>query len=533
MTERVLVVDDDPDFRRFAELAVARLGYETRSCGSADEALAILAAEAYDAVLVDVFLVGASGIELCSRIAERWENLPVVVMTAQGTLETAVDAIRAGAYDFVTKPPSPEALRIALERATAHRRMKDEVLRLRRAVKETTAFEEIIGASAAMKRVFDLVDRAADSDVSVLITGESGTGKELVARALHRRSPRAQKPFVALSCAAVPEQLLESELFGYVKGAFTDARTPRAGLLAQAAGGTLFLDEIGDMSLSLQPKLLRALQERRFRPVGGNDEASFDARIVTATNRDLESGVEDRTFRQDLYFRINVVRIHLPPLRARGNDVLLIAQTLLERYASVSGRNVTGLTKSAARASPRVPLARQRARALRTASSARSPSRATSSSRSTTSRTASATISAVKSGRPAPTSGRWTSSRSRTSSGATSSACSTRSAETRRSRRRCSASIARRSTASSNATKRSATKRRAHPPSRPPPTAPPNKLTDLVVQSLGRDGVAARARSKTGFAARSASSQVPPSPRFMRVRTSSRTAATALRSRRP
>jgi DNA-binding NtrC family response regulator len=348
MTDRVLVVDDDPDFRRFAELAVSRLGYETKSCGNADEALALLASEPYDVVLVDVFLVGASGIELCSRIAERWENLPVVVMTAQGTLETAVDAIRAGAYDFVTKPPQPEALRIALERASAHRRMKDEVLRLRRAVKETVAFEEIVGASAAMKRVFDLVERAADTDVSVLITGESGTGKELVARALHRRSARAPKPFVALSCAAVPEHLLESELFGYVKGAFTDARTPRAGLLAQAAGGTLFLDEIGDMSLALQPKLLRALQERAFRPVGGNEEISFDARIITATNRDLEKSVEDRSFRQDLYFRINVVRIHLPPLRARGNDVLLIAQTLLERYASLSGRKVSGLTKSAA-----------------------------------------------------------------------------------------------------------------------------------------------------------------------------------------
>jgi len=348
MTDRLLVVDDDPDFRRFAELAVSRLGYEARACGGADEALAILAAEAFDVVLVDVHLQGASGIDLCSRIAERWENLPVVVMTAQGTLETAVGAIRAGAYDFVTKPIEPEALRIALERAVAHRRMKDEVLRLRRVVKEQAAFEEIIGASTAMKRVFDLVDRAAASDVSVLITGESGTGKELVARALHRRSPRTSRPFVALSCAAMPEHLLESELFGYVKGAFTDARAPRAGLLAQAAGGTLFLDEIGDMSLALQPKLLRALQERKFRPVGANEEIPFDARIITATNRDLESSVEERSFRQDLYFRINVVRVHLPPLRARGNDVLLIAQMLLERYAQVGGRKVTGLTQAAA-----------------------------------------------------------------------------------------------------------------------------------------------------------------------------------------
>jgi two-component system, NtrC family, response regulator AtoC len=348
MTDRILLVDDDPDFRRFAELTLQKLGYDGRACSSADEALAILTEGEFDVVLVDVHLVGASGIDLCSRIAERWENLPVVVMTAQGTLETAVAAIRAGAYDFVVKPLDVDALRLSLERAIKHRRMKDEVLRLRRAVKENVAFEEIVGVSAAMKRVFDLVERAADAEASVLITGESGTGKELVARALHRRSPRASRPFVALSCAAMPEHLLESELFGYAKGAFTDARAPRAGLLSQAAGGTLFLDEIGDMSLTLQPKVLRALQERTYRPVGANDEIPFDARIIAATNRELEKAVEDRTFRQDLYFRINVVRIHLPPLRARGNDVLLIAQTLLERYAQVSGRKVTGLTKAAA-----------------------------------------------------------------------------------------------------------------------------------------------------------------------------------------
>jgi two-component system response regulator AtoC len=348
VSQRALVVDDDPDFRRFAELALQRQGYEARSCGTADEALAILAEGEFDVALADVHLPGTSGIDLCSRIAERWENLPVVVMTAQGTLETAVAAIRAGAYDFVTKPLDLDALRIALERAITHRRIKDEVLRLRRVVKEQIAFEEIVGASAAMKRVFDLVERAADAEASVLITGESGTGKELVARALHRRSPRSAHPFVALSCAAMPENLLESELFGYAKGAFTDARASHAGLLAQAAGGTLFLDEIGDMSLTLQPKVLRALQERTFRPVGANEEIPFDARIIAATNRELEKAVEDRTFRQDLYFRINVVRIHLPPLRARGNDVLLIAQTLLERYAQVSGRKVTGLTKAAA-----------------------------------------------------------------------------------------------------------------------------------------------------------------------------------------
>ncbi len=348
MPDRVLVVDDDPDFRRFAEVSVTQCGFIAHSRGTAEQALEALTSEDYDVVLADVHLGGASGIELCARIAERWENLPVVVMTAQGTLATAIAAMRAGAYDFVTKPPDRDALRIALGRATRHHRVSEEVQRLRRVIAETSTFEEIVGQSTAMKRVFELIARAADAEASVLITGESGTGKELVARALHRRSPRSSRPFVALSCAAVPETLLETELFGHVKGAFTDARNPRSGLLAQAAGGTMFLDEIGDMSPALQPKLLRALQERRVRPVGGTDEVPFDARIIAATNRDLEEAVADKTFREDLYFRINVVRIHLPPLRARGGDVLLIAQTLLQRYATASGRNVRGISRAAA-----------------------------------------------------------------------------------------------------------------------------------------------------------------------------------------
>ncbi len=348
MMNRALLVDDDPDFVRFAAMTLQRFGYESRASSTAEEALAALAEDDFDVVLADVHLAGASGIELCRRVAERWENLPVVVMTAQSTVETAIAAIRAGAYDFVMKPAPPDTLQVALDRAVKHHQISDEVRRLRRVVRETKTFEDIIGASAAMKRVFDLVDRAAESEASVLITGESGTGKELVARALHRRSPRAKRPFIPISCAAMPETLLESELFGHVKGAFTDARAPRSGLLAQAAGGTLFLDEIGDMPLTLQPKLLRALQERTYRPVGGNEEIPFDVRILAATNRDLEEAVEEQTFRKDVYFRLNVVRVHLPPLRARGNDVLLIAQALLERHAALSGRAVHGISSAVA-----------------------------------------------------------------------------------------------------------------------------------------------------------------------------------------
>jgi len=330
--ERVLIIDDDPDFCRFAELAVRSCGFAAASTTNAEACLETLAREEFGVVLADVHLDGASGIDLCARIAERWENIPVVVMTARGTLETAIAAIRAGAYDFVTKPLDRAALERTLERAWRHQRLSHEIRRAERFVAEP-GFEKIVGESDAMKRVLEIVARVAPLEAPILITGESGTGKELVARAIHEHSERSG-PFVALSCAAVPENLLESELFGHARGAFTDARAARIGLLAQASGGTLFLDEIGDMSLALQPKLLRVLQERCFRPIGSNDEVAFDARIVAATNRDLESAVRDRAFREDLFFRLNVVRIHVPPLRARGGDVFLLAHHFARRSGS-------------------------------------------------------------------------------------------------------------------------------------------------------------------------------------------------------
>jgi len=224
------------------------------------------------------------------------------------------------------------------------------VTRLRNAVEASRRFEDLLGASPAMRRVYDLLDRIVDADTSVLISGESGTGKELVAQALHRRGARRDGPFVAVNCAALPEALLESELFGHTRGAFTDARAARTGLLAQATGGTLFLDEIGELPLGLQPKLLRALQERMVRPVGGDTEVPFDARLITATNRDLETAVEERRFRDDLFFRINVIQIDLPPLRARGGDVLLLAQHFVDHFARRAGKEVRGLSPPAAEA---------------------------------------------------------------------------------------------------------------------------------------------------------------------------------------
>jgi two-component system response regulator HydG len=288
------------------------------------------------------------GLELCRRIVESHPDIPVIVITAFGSMEVAIEAIRAGAYDFITKPVALDTIRLTVQRAARHRALSRKVERLQQALRETREFEGLLGSSPPMRQLVDLVDRVAPSDTVVLITGESGTGKELVARALHRRSARKDGPFVAINCAAMPETLLESELFGHAKGAFTDARVDRAGLFVQASKGTLFLDEIGELPLGLQPKLLRALQERRVRPLGATAEASFDARIVAATNRDLESAVEDGRFREDLFYRIHVIEVDAPPLRVRGNDILLLAQHFIEHFATISGKPITGLLASAA-----------------------------------------------------------------------------------------------------------------------------------------------------------------------------------------
>ena len=348
MSAHILVVDD---VRSMCEMLAARLpklGFEVTWRTSAHEALDVLAAEEFDVVVTDLDMREMNGVELCERIVANRPDVPVIVITAFGSLETAVAAIRAGAYDFITKPFEVKALCLALERAVQHRTLRAEVKRLRRVVEAAGRYGDLLGSSAAMEAVYRVLDRIADADATVLITGESGTGKELVARALHERGRRRDKPFVAINCAAMPEALLESELFGHARGAFTDARTARTGLFVQATGGTLLLDEIGDLPITLQPKLLRALQERTVRPVGGDVEVPFDVRLVCATNRDLESAVEEKRFREDLYFRVNVIHVPLPPLRARTGDVLLLAQHFIDQYAVRTRRTVTGLSPAAA-----------------------------------------------------------------------------------------------------------------------------------------------------------------------------------------
>jgi DNA-binding NtrC family response regulator len=345
---RVLIVDDD---RAMCELLAAQLdrrGFGVLTRQSAPAALAVMGMHEVDILVVDQNMPGASGTSLCTEVTADWPDVPVVLITAFGSLETAVAAIRAGAYDFLTKPFEIEELVLVLERGLAHRALKQELTRLRQAVTDSTRFGEILGESAPVRAMCRLIERAAPTDATVLISGESGTGKDLVARALHDRGGRREGPFVALNCAAVTESLLESELFGHKRGAFTDARDNRAGLLVQARGGTVFLDEIGDMPPGMQAKLLRAIESRTVRPVGSDTEIPIDVRFVAATNRDLESDAEEGRFRHDLFFRINVIQIPVPALRARGNDILLLAQHFLERAAARNGKGVVGFSPPAA-----------------------------------------------------------------------------------------------------------------------------------------------------------------------------------------
>ncbi|MFC1705657.1 sigma-54-dependent transcriptional regulator [Planctomycetota bacterium] len=345
MPGRILIVDDEPSMCELLEADLGTRGFEPVWFTSADEAFAELGGETFDVVLTDLNMPGLNGIDLCKRIVANRPDTPVIVITAFGSLETAVAAIRAGAYDFVTKPVEMDVLALTLERALKHRALRQKVRVLSAAVERSQRFHDLLGRSPAMQRVFDQLTRVAESDISVLITGESGTGKELVARALHKQSARRTRPFVAINCAALPETLLESELFGHVRGAFTGASVARKGLFAQAGGGTLFLDEVGEIPVTLQPKLLRALDERTARPIGGDKELPFDVRLVAATNQDLESAVDEGRFRQDLFFRLNVVQIELPPLRARGTDILLLAQHVLEHLAAHSQKPITGLSE--------------------------------------------------------------------------------------------------------------------------------------------------------------------------------------------
>jgi DNA-binding NtrC family response regulator len=321
----LLLVDDDDELRNGLIDYFRQLGYRAEGAASAELALPLLRNRSYHVAVFDFAMPGMTGVELLKQIKSENSETEIILLTGEGTIETAVDAMKLGAFDFLTKPVRTKSLEAVVRRAAEANSLRSENRRLKALVERSTPQYQMIGDSPAMQKVRKLISRVAPSDNPILIQGESGTGKELVARALHLASTRADKPLVVINCAALPEQLLESELFGHEKGAFTGANTSKPGLFEVAEGGTLFIDEIGELALALQPKLLRVLEDGSMRRVGSLKERRVDVRIIAATNRDLQKEVEHGRFREDLYYRINVMTIHLPPLRERGDDVNLLA----------------------------------------------------------------------------------------------------------------------------------------------------------------------------------------------------------------
>ena len=346
----ILVIDDESAIRESLEVLLMLEGYQVRMAVDGEEGLRTLGQENFDLVLLDLALPGQSGLELLPQIKDRHPELPVIMITAYGTVENVVDAIRAGAENFVQKPWDNEKLLADIRSAVARHKAEEENLQLKRTLKQRYNFVNIVGKSEIMLRVFDLVAQVAPSRSTVLIQGESGTGKELIAKAIHANSPRRDKPFVPINTGAMPSELLESTLFGHVKGAFTSAVSAKKGLFEVANGGTLFLDEIGTMGMDTQAKILRVLQDRRFMHLGGISEIQVDVRIIAATNIDLRQAVHDGQFREDLFYRLNVISVDLPPLRSRREDIPLLVNHFLEFYAKENDLPPRKLSADALRA---------------------------------------------------------------------------------------------------------------------------------------------------------------------------------------
>ena len=350
MSHTILVVDDEPKLREVLAATLQELGYQTRMAASGAAALEQIENDPVDLVLSDLRMPGMSGQELLAELRRRTPNVPVVLMTAYGTVKDAVQAIKDGAFDYISKPFEIDELEATIAKALRMYAALRDNLRLREELEGRYRFENLVGASPAFHKVIEAIAEVCESRASVLISGESGTGKEMVARAIHFNSSRRAGPFVAINCAAIPEGLLESELFGHVKGAFTGAVSARQGRFAQADGGTLFLDEIGDMPSALQAKILRVLQERSFEPVGSANSRTTDVRILAATNKDLREAVRNGGFRSDLYYRLNVFPIDVPPLRARREDIPLLVEHSAHELAQHMGRPQPVFTQAALRA---------------------------------------------------------------------------------------------------------------------------------------------------------------------------------------
>ncbi len=344
MKKRILVVDDEEKLRRVIELHLAATGFDVDQSASAEEALK--AAERADLILTDLRLPGMDGLQLLALLRQQNVHAPVIVMTAYGTIENAVEAMKSGASDFLLKPFSLDHLTAVIEKALEVRALRDENRQLREELGRRYQFDNIVGRSGPMQEIFGTIARVAPTRATVLLAGESGVGKDLIARAIHFHSPRAGRPFVKINCSALPENLMESELFGYDKGAFTGANQSKPGKFEQADTGTVFLDEIGDVPPSVQVKLLRVLQEREFERLGSNKTHHIDLRVIAATNQDLRAALEQGTFREDLYYRLNVVPINIPPLRARRDDISFLAEHFVKLLGPESGSRVESISES-------------------------------------------------------------------------------------------------------------------------------------------------------------------------------------------
>lgn len=343
----IVVIDDDPEMRSMVADHLKRQGYQIKDFGSSLEAVRYLSSGGLDAlgtelVLTDLRMPDLDGMDVLQQIRRLPHQFPVIIMTAFATVDTAIEGLRRGAFDYLTKPFKLTELTLTVERALSFYRMKLQNQALTSEVRKTWSRQSIVGKSPAIQDIFDLIERVGPSNTNVLITGESGTGKEVVARALHNASARADRPFIAINCTAIPESLMESELFGHMKGSFTGAIADKKGLFEEAQGGTLFLDEIGDMDISLQAKLLRVLQERVIKPVGSSQTKPIDVRVIAATHKDLKKAIANQTFREDLYYRLSVIPIVMPPLRHRVEDIPLLAHHFLRKYCALNGgRNLS------------------------------------------------------------------------------------------------------------------------------------------------------------------------------------------------
>ena len=344
---RILVVEDDREMSRFLTQLLSEEGYEVEVVNDGPSALEAYQRGSFDLIISDLMMPRMKGTELVRRLKATDPDALVLLITAFGTIESAVEAIQAGAFQYLTKPFRSDELLIHVQRSLEQHQLKQELVKLRAEARNRYQFQNIVGRSENMKKIFDTVAHISDLPANVLILGESGTGKEMVARAIHRHSARAEGPFVPLNCAAIPETLLESELFGYLRGTFTDARKDRLGLFQEASGGILFLDEISEIPVNLQAKLLRVIEDKEVRPLGANQSERVDTRVVSACNRDLEHLVEEGRFRQDLYYRLNVIRVELPSLRERPEDIPLLSEHFLRKFATQTKRKLEGIDQDA------------------------------------------------------------------------------------------------------------------------------------------------------------------------------------------